>query len=71
MSRFITIDLLLIQNLVDLVTETDSALSFHLQKFAVLTETLAANQGTAVLPMNVGRLGTDPNLCYSSQDSPH
>lgn len=54
---YTSLDFALIQNLVDLVTETDSALSFHLQKFAVLTETLAANQGTAVLPMQVGRLG--------------
>jgi hypothetical protein len=47
-----------VKNLVDLVTETDSGLSFHLQKFAVLTETLAANQGNAVLPLSAGRLGS-------------
>jgi hypothetical protein len=46
-----------VKNLVDLVTETDSGLSFHLQKFALLTETLAANQGNAVLPLAPGRLG--------------
>ena len=41
----------------DLITETDSAISFHLQKFAVLTETLAANHGNAILPIASERLG--------------
>ena len=41
----------------DLVTETDSGLAFHIQKFALLTETLAVNQGNAVLPMGTGRQG--------------
>ena len=41
----------------DLITEADSGLSFHLQKLAVLTETLAVNHGSAVLPLNVNRDG--------------
>ena len=41
----------------DLITEADSGLSFHLQKLAVLTETLAVNHGSAVLPLSVNRDG--------------
>jgi hypothetical protein len=51
-----------VKNLVDLVTETDSGLSFHLQKFAILTETLVANQGNAVMPMGPGKLGTSSDI---------
>ena len=40
-----------------MITEADSGLSFHLQKFAVLTETLAVNHGSAVLPLNANRDG--------------
>jgi hypothetical protein len=46
-----------LQNLVELISETESGLSFHLQKFAVLSEALVANQGTAVLPLTPSQLG--------------
>ncbi len=53
-----------IKALVDLVTETESGLSFHLQKFAVLSETLVANQGQAVLPLSPAKLGPYFLLSY-------
>lgn len=52
----------------DLITETDSALSFHMQKFAFLTETLVAHHGSAVLPLAADRQGTSFNATLS--DSP-
>jgi Rho GTPase-activating protein RGD1 len=51
-----------VKAIVDLITETESGLSFHLQKFAILCETLAAQQGQAVMPFSSGKLGTSLKL---------